>query len=180
MQSDSSVNKVTRKAKFMEELREFFILFLYLALLLGALRAYTELTLAEYHVNAVMYGYTLVEALVLAKILMIGDLFGIGKKVPNAPLIVTTTYRTISFIVFVAVFVFFEHVVDGLVHREAFTKTLQEIAGKGKDEILARLAILFIAFFPLIALTEVARRLGRRKLADLVFKRQLTDLSNPQ
>jgi hypothetical protein len=85
------------KQKLSREMREFVIIFLYLGLLMGAFNTYRWLLLAEYHVGYFVYGYSLVEALVLAKVIIIGESLGIGERFADRPLIVPTHYKTMLF-----------------------------------------------------------------------------------
>ena len=48
-------------------MKQFLVIFLYLGLLIGAFNTYRWLLMAEYHVGSFVYGYSLIEALILAR-----------------------------------------------------------------------------------------------------------------
>ncbi len=53
--------------------------------------------MAEYHVGYFVFGYRLVEALILAKVIIVGEGLGIGEKFAGKPLIFPTLYKTMLF-----------------------------------------------------------------------------------
>jgi hypothetical protein len=72
MTSEHSATK-NRKEKVMHELREMVTIFLYLAFFFCALVTYTTLVLKEYHVEYWNYAFALINALVITKVIMIGE-----------------------------------------------------------------------------------------------------------
>jgi len=72
------------------------------------------LVLAEYQITYVRYGLSVLEALVLAKVILIGDVLRLGRRFEDKPLIVPTLYKTVVFTLWVAAFSFLEHTIEGL------------------------------------------------------------------
>ncbi len=103
--------------------------------------------MAEYHVGYFVYKYSLIEALVLGKIIIVGENLGIGERFSSRPLIFPTLYKTMLFALWVLIF--------GI---------------SGRYEILARLLIMFVAFIPFFAFREAMQALGEVKLFDLFFR----------
>jgi len=68
--------------------------FAFLAFFLVAFAWYRRLLLASYSIQYFGYWAPLIEAAVLAKIIMIGDALRMGREFRNKPLIVPTIYRT--------------------------------------------------------------------------------------
>src|ERR1700692_1746850 len=93
--------KAGLKEKFVRELINYWVTFLYLAFFFGAFAWYRRLVLAEYGISYLHYGTALVEALVLAKVILIGDALHLGRKLEEKPLIIPTIYKTVVFCVFV-------------------------------------------------------------------------------
>ena len=67
------------KKKVVHELIEYWINFGYLAFFLVAFTWYRRLILAEYQVQYTNYWFPLIEAAVLAKVIMVGDLLRLGR-----------------------------------------------------------------------------------------------------
>src|SRR5215831_10417731 len=109
------------KQKIVHEVIEYWINFVYLAFFLVAFTWYRRLILAEYHVDYTHYWFPLIEAAVLAKVIMIGDVFRLGRGLDQKPLILPTLYRTVVFSAFVLVFHLLEATVRALFHGEGVT-----------------------------------------------------------
>lgn len=165
------------KQKLSHEMKQFVIIFLYLGLLIGAFNTYRWLLLAEYHVGYFVYGYSLIEALVLAKIILIGESLGIGERFSGQPLIFPTLYKTILFALCAVAFGIVEHLITGFLHGKDLAGIFQEIIS-GRCEILARMLIMFVAFIPFFAFGETMRALPEVKLFDLFFRKRPAT-SNP-
>ena len=162
------------KERAVEEFKAYWIITLYLALFLGALTVYRRLILAEFGVAYLNYGFALIEALIIAKVILIGKAFGLGRRFDDAPLVVSTLYKSALFGVFVFLFGILEHVVEGLYHRKDWAAILDGLTELGMYELLARVLMLIIAFIPFFAFWEIGRVLGPRKLSALFFSRRET------
>lgn len=157
------------KEKLAEEFKLYWIITLYLAVLFGLLMIYRRLLLAEAGVTYLGYGFALIEALVIAKVILIGDALGLSRRFADRALVIPVLYRTLLFGLFVMLFGAVEHVVEGLFHKKTAGDILQGIADIGLYEILARVLMLIVAFVPFFAFWELARVLGPHKLSALFF-----------
>ena len=157
------------KQKVARETKEFVAIYFYLVLLIGAFNIYRWLLMAEYHVGYFVFGYTLVEGLILAKVIMIGEGLGIGERLADKPLIFPTLYKTMLFAICVLVLGIIEHLIAGSFHRENLTGIFQEVI-HGRYEILGKVLIMFVAFIPFFAFRETMRVLQEVKLFDLFFR----------
>ena len=161
------------KDKAIEELKIFLIVTLYLFLFLGAFTLYRWLIQKEFEVTYFHFGIALIEALVIAKVILIGKAFGLGRHFERGPLIVSVLYKSFLFGVLVALFGILEHVVEGLLHKKDWASILQGLGDIGKYELFARSIMLIVAFVPFFAFAELARVLGRQKLSALFFSKQM-------
>src|SRR5262245_28433390 len=69
------------KQRVIEELKAFCITALYLSLFLGAFTFYRRMLLAEVGVAYLHYGIALLEALIIAKVVLLGRALGLDKEV---------------------------------------------------------------------------------------------------
>jgi hypothetical protein len=175
---DSTSTMTGLKQKIGREMKGFVVIYVYLTLLIGAFNVYRWLLLAEYHVDYLVYGYTLVEALVLAKIIIVGEGFGIGERFADRPLIIPTLYKTMLFALCVLAFSVLEHLVTGLVHGKDVAGIVREVV-QSRYEMLGRILIMFVAFIPFFAFRETNRALGEVKLFDLFFRGRAAAPENP-
>lgn len=160
------------KQKVVNEMRLFLIYSLILTLFLWALRAYQSLILGEYSISYVHYGYAFVEALILSKIILLGQNLQMGERFSEKPLIFITLYKTVIFCLYVLVFTVLEHFVVGFLHGNTFEKVYQELLSKGKDEILAKMLVMFCFFVIFFAFLETGRVLGTDRLVDLFIRKR--------
>lgn len=157
------------KERALEELKVFWVIALYLWLFLGCFAVYRHLILAETGVTYAHYGVALVEALVIAKVVLIGRVFGFTRRFEDAPLALPVAYKSVLFALLVMLFGVLEHLAEGWVARKGAFGGLREIAALGADEIGARMLVLTVAFVPFFAFWELGRVLGMRKLARMFF-----------
>ena len=162
------------KHKIAHEMTEYWLNFVYLAVVFGTFTSYRRLILAEYHVSYFNYGIALIEAAVLAKIILIGEAAHFGRKHEDKPLIVPTLYKTILFAVWVVGFKVLEHMVRGLLRGEGLAGGFHELFSKDGYEILANALVMISAFVPFFAIKELGRVFGRERLRALFFRRRGT------
>jgi hypothetical protein len=165
-------SNLSLKQKLSRELREYVANFIYLALFFGAFTVYRRLVLAEYHITYLHYGISLLQAFILAKVIMIGDLLGLGKRLQNKPLILTTLYKTAVFTAWVILFSIFEHTIEGLIHREGLRQSFLNVFSLGFHEIVARCLVVFIVFIPFFAVKDLAKLFGQSEIQTLFIQKR--------
>ena len=135
----SSPDKKKRnlKKKIFHEMVEYWINVAYLTLVFAAFTQYRRFILAAHDITYTNYWVAVIEALILAKVIMIGDVFRLGRGLEQKPLIYPTLYKTVVFTLFVGVFTVLEHVIKGLWKGKGLTGGLVEFLGKGPHEFIA-------------------------------------------
>jgi hypothetical protein len=166
---NATEKKAGWKQRFRAEMISYWMTVLYLTLYFGVFYNYRRLILARYEISYLNYGAALIEALVLAKVILIGDLLRLGRGMENKPLIFSTLIRSIVFTIFVAAFKFLEYTAKGLIRHEGWTGGLQQFAGKAKYEFFASVLVVFFTFIPFFAFKELNRVIGKRKIWWLFF-----------
>lgn len=167
------------KRTIVHEMIEYWVNFLYLAFFLVAFVWYRRLILAEYHVEYTNYWFPLIEAGVLAKVIMVGDLFRLGRGLEQKPLVLPVLYRTVMFSVWVGAFTMLEATIRGLIRGQGLMGGFEEITGKGRYELLAWAIVVFVAFIPFFAIRELARVLGEGTLRGLFWRGVTPDVDSP-
>ena len=158
------------KKKLASEMKEYLINMLYLSLFFCLFMTYRRLLMAEYQISFGDYGISLIKAVILAKVIMIGDLMRIGRRMENQPLIIPTLYKTVVFTLWVVLFSFAEAALSGLYHGRGLLGGLQELLGQNRYELLGRSLIVFCAFLPFFAFRELGRILGKGRIRELLLK----------
>ena len=170
--SNEGALKPTTKEKVEHELRELTIIFLYLAFFFCALVTYSMLLLDKYDIPFYNYGTALLNALIIAKVILIGEYARLGKRHEKKPLFLSALYKAIYFSILVFVFHVVEELVKRLIHGEGIVGGFQHLR---YDDIAARTLVIFCAFLPLFAFRELRRVMGDDKFRELFFKARATD-----
>lgn len=168
--NDADTKKAGWKQKIVREMTDYYITFAYLAFFFGVFIWYRRLILGEYQIGYLHYGVSLIQALVLAKVILVGRALHLGLRFQNLPLILPTLYKSIVFTLFVGLFGLAEHTIEGLLHGKGITEGFKVFVSMGEYELLARCLIVFVAFIPFFAFEELDRVLGEGKLGKLLFR----------
>ncbi len=131
---------------------EYWMNFFYLTLMFAAFTEYRRLILATHDIIYTNYWIAVIQAAVLAKVIMIGGGFRLDRGLEKKPLLYSTLYKTVVFSLFVAVFKLFEHMIKGLWKGKGLTQGLADYFGRGPHELLANVLVMFVAFIPFFAL----------------------------
>ena len=85
------------KQKLVSELIDYWIVVVYLACFFGVFTWQRRFILAEYQISYGHYWVSVLEALVLAKVILIGDMVRLGRRFDDKPLMVPTLYKAVVF-----------------------------------------------------------------------------------
>ncbi len=158
------------KKRIFHEVVEYWLNVCYLILVFAAFTWYRRFLLAAHDIEYTNYGVAVIEALVLAKVIMIGSVFRLGRGLEQKPLIYPTLYKTVVFALFVGVFTLIEQVIKGLWVGKGLMGGLVDYFGKGSHELLAGSLVIFVALLPFFAVKELGRVLGEDKIRALFFQ----------
>lgn len=162
--------KLKRIEKRIEsEMKEYAVIAAYFAFLLLSLTTYRKLILAEYDIPYYEYGWALVQAMVLAKVVLLGQAMNLGSRFEDRPIILTTFWKSAIFALLAAALVAAEHVVAALVHHRPVAAEFQLSGGHGY-EMIARFQLMLVAFVPFFALRELGRTVGMDSLSSILFR----------
>ena len=168
---DRHKKKGDLKKKIFHELAEYWVNVAYLTLVFASFTQYRRFILASHDITYTHYGFAIIEALILAKVIMIGDVFRLGRGLEHKPLIYPTLYKTVVFTLFVALFTILEHMVKSLWNGTGLTGGLVDFVGN-PHELLANSLVVFVAFIPFFGVKELGRVLGKEKIQALFFQRK--------
>ena len=168
--ASSHTTSSTLKAKAIEEFRMFWVIAIYLAVMLVAFAWYRRLVLSESGISYFHAGAAVIEALILAKVVLIGEALGLGRRFEDSRLIISVLFKALVFGVFIAIFGMLEHVIEGLVHRKSWDEIAHRLFSAGRDEILTRTVMAIVTLVPFFAFWETDRVMGDHKLFNLFFR----------
>jgi hypothetical protein len=165
--SAENSKKVGLKQKATHELEEFAGISIYLAFFFCSIAAYSALLMNQFHVSYFSYGTALINALVIAKVILIGEYAHLGQKHETKPLFLAAIHKAFLFGLLVFGFHIIEEVIKVLWHGEKMVTAFHAVR---LDELLARTLIVFCTFIPLFAFRELGRVMGEEKFRDLFFR----------
>jgi hypothetical protein len=87
--------KGTLKQKALHEAREFVGIALYLFVVFSLFEAYKSVILAEYHIAFALHGLALINALALAKVILVAQDLHLADRFRDAPLIYPTLLKVV-------------------------------------------------------------------------------------
>jgi p-aminobenzoyl-glutamate transporter AbgT len=160
------------KQKAAHELKDFAWISLYLAFFFCALSTYAMLLLRKYEINYLNYTFAIINALIIAKIILIGEWARLGRKVEARALYQAVLYKSVVFGLLVFGFHFVEEFVKRLIHGLPAGTVVHDIHF---DDLIGRSIVIFCAFIPLFAFRELGRVMGEDKLHALFFKSGAAD-----
>jgi hypothetical protein len=163
--------KARLKEKAAEEFRLFWMIAVYLAAFFVAFLTYRRLISREFGISTFHYGTALIEAMIIAKVILIGKAMGLGKKEVRRSVAFKVLQSSLVYGALVAVFAVLEHVVEGMVHGKTLAASLEAFWDTGVYEILGRGLVVFVAFLPFFAFWELGSLTGETKLFDYFFKK---------
>jgi hypothetical protein len=167
----SGSRKEVLKQKIVHETREYLFIGTFLACFFVSLTTYRKLVLAEYHIGYFEYGWALLQAMILAKVILVGEAMHLGERFRDRPLIFATLWKSFVFALFAAALVTCEHLVHAWLHHEPLGQVFQLSGGHGY-EMIARFQLMLVAFVPFFAFREIDGTLPPGKLLDLFFRRR--------
>jgi hypothetical protein len=169
---EAGTERAPLRTRAWEELRTWLLLSAWLAVFFCAFTAYRNLTLGAEGEADFRYGASVVEALVVAKFILLGRALRVGEKPVHGPLIVPVLYQTGVYGLLVLAFSVLERLIEGALHRRRPLDVLEGLLAEGSDEILARTLVLLLALLPLCALIALGRALGAGRLSRLFFAKK--------
>jgi hypothetical protein len=154
------------KQKAKREIREFVMIALYLTLLFCALVTYSMLLLRKYDVSYLTYSFAIVNALIIAKIILIGQMMHLGRGAEGSPLYQTVFYKSFIFGLLVFGFHILEEFIKRVIRGDPAGTVWHHLR---LDDLIGRSIVIFLAFMPLFAFLELRRVLGEETLHSLFF-----------
>jgi hypothetical protein len=172
-----TISRHQLKEKAYRELREFLVIAVYLWLIFGLLMLYKSAILAEQHISFAYHGFAAINALALAKVMLIAKDLHLGEHYDDAPLIYPTLFKSALFTLVLICFKILEDAAIGLYHGKPFSQSITDLAGGTWSGILTLALLLFVVLIPFVGFGELQRRIGKDKLSQVFFHERHTQSS---
>lgn len=160
----------TLKEKIYHEMKRYLILAFYLWVIFALLIEYRSVILAQKQIDIETRGFALINALALAKVIIIAQAFHLGEMADDVPLIYPAILKSALFSIVLALFKIIEVSIVGLIHGRSFQQSITEIGGGTLRGILCITMIMFVVLIPFFGVSELRRDLGEDEFKQLLFR----------
>ena len=167
---DKNVKQHNIKKKLEHEIQLYFTYAFFLALLFFAFSSYEHILLEKMHESFLPYSFCIIQALIMAKVILIGESVKLGEIFEDKQLVIPVLYKTIVFCLLMFVFTILEHIIVGYIHGRNIYTVYQEFVARGLNIAFAKILIMFFVFIFFFAVLETSRALGGNELLNLFFK----------
>ena len=150
-------------------IKRFVVLFLYLWLLFGLFVVNERIILQQHGIGFSAQGFAVINAFVLAKVMLVAEELNLGLWLRCRPLIYPILYESL---VFTALFLCFhvgEGVVIGFVKGKSLAASVPVIGGGGLAGLVCVAVILFVALTPFFAFRNLSHVIGPERLNAMLF-----------
>jgi hypothetical protein len=163
--------RVTLVGAVVREARKFLVIFLYVWVLFGLFALHKSILLPD---QGIIYGqgFAVVNAFVLAKVMLVADHLHVGENFETRPLIYPVLLRSALFAVILVCFDLIEEVVVGTFRGKTISQSIDAIGGGTLEGILSVGVIIFVVLIPFFAFREMTKVVGNREMRDLLFVRR--------
>jgi hypothetical protein len=156
------------KAKGIAEGKRLLRIFVYLWVLLALFSIHKSIVLNE--PNLLFHqGFALINAWLLAKVMLTAEMFNVGDNLNHKPLIYPIVFKSAIFSMILTSFYVIEETLIGLWHGKTVMDGIPDIGGGSLKGILVVGVMMFVVLMPFFALKEIGRAIGEDKLHELFF-----------
>ena len=160
------------KERALEEGRRFLIMFLYLWAMFALAALHERIILRQLDASLPSQGFAFVNALVLAKVMLVAENLKFGSRPKSGPLLRPILQESFAFaLLFIAVH-YLEHILLGWLHGESWRASVPAIGGGGIAGLICGAIAMTVALIPFFAFRDVNRALGGNRLVELLWGRR--------
>ncbi|HYB08435.1 MAG TPA: hypothetical protein VEJ16_02045 [Alphaproteobacteria bacterium] len=159
--------------RVVHEVKQFAAMFLYLFVLLGLFTLHESLVLAQHEISFTHYGFAAINALILAKVMLVAEDLRLGRRIERWRVIYSIVLKSLLFAALFICFHVIEETIVGLFDGKTIADSIPSFGGArgGLFRVAIMAIIMTFALMPYFAYTQVARAIGRDKLHAILLSR---------
>ena len=162
-------SKPNPKARTLHEFARFATMFAYLWAMFGLFQIHQYVVLAQQHIPFTQFGVAFLNALVLAKVMLVADDLRLGEWRGRRPLIYPVLLRSALFAVVFIVFDIVEKTLIGVFHGKAVAESIETPGRDGILGVILVAIIIAVALVPFFAFVEVGRLMDPGELTRILL-----------
>jgi hypothetical protein len=170
----SGEQKRTAKKRAVIELKNFVAIAAYLWVLFSVFEIHRVVILRQAHASSLSglgyrVGFAAVNALVLGKVILLGQALHAGERLRKTRLIHSVLYKSGVFAFLLICFDIGEEVIIGLLHGKSIAASIPQLGGGGVVGVLLVGIMAFVVLIPLFLFTELERVIGKDNLHSIIL-----------
>jgi hypothetical protein len=165
------VGTVGLKEKALHGAVRFAGMFVYLWAIFILFQLHEYVVLAEHGISFTRFGFGLVNAFVLAKVMLVADELRLGAWRGRRPLIYHILFRSVLFAAVLFLFDIAEKILVGVFRAKSLAESLPTYGGGGMLGSLLVGIFVSVALIPFFSFVEISRVMGPGEFTKLLFMR---------
>lgn len=169
----NAVQKRSLKDRVIVEVKNFAWIVFYSWVAISLFDIHKVIVLRTQHLESALHfklGLNLLNAVVLGKVVLLGDTLKLAERFKNRALIYPILFKSACFAVLLVCFEIVEGVVIGILHGKTVAQSIPQMGGGGLEGKALVGMTLFVTLIPLFMSTEIRRALGEAEFHSLMFK----------
>lgn len=158
------------KERGIEEMQRFLLMFVYLWVVFGLFVLNENLILKERNISFAAQGFALINAAIMAKVMLIAEALKVGRRFDHLPLIYPVAYKAALFAFVFIAFHAFERILVGVIGGKSIAESMPHIGGGTWEGRLLVWAIMTVSLLPFFALRSIGQIMGEGRLWNLMFR----------
>jgi hypothetical protein len=172
--ASASTAKAPIRERITTELKEFVVIAIYLGICFTAL-AYLKAAILQAHdIAFAPFGFAAAKALICAKFVLVGRMFGLGERFKSLPLIWPTLHKSFAFLILLLVLNAIEEIVVGVIHDRTIADSIAGIGGGTLDQLMATSVVALLILIPFFAFRALGEVVGEENLVRVFFYQRHT------
>ena len=159
--------------RLMVELKKLSVTVVYLWVLFSVFFLYRSIILSDYHISQPeRLGFALLNALILAKFMLIAEAFHVGDRADSQPLLYSIIFKSAVFATILMMCHVLEEVLVRAWNGTSIGQSLPDLSRATLVETLSIGIIMFVVLIPFFSTKEIIRVLGKGEVKSLLFARR--------
>ena len=151
---------------------QFLLIAIYLFVVFAVLAVHEEVVAAKNGIAYHFYGFAIINALILGKVMLVAEDLHFANWFKNSPLVYPILLKSVAFTILFLIFDIVEEVVVGLFKGKTIAESFPNIGGGGARGMFFMFIIISILLIPFFAFREIGQVIGERELHSLIFTRK--------
>jgi len=165
----SHQRKLGLKQRVFDEVIKLLAIVLYLWVMFGVFALHESVVSAKDHINYHFYGFAIINALILGKVMLIAEDLHFADWFKDRPLVYPISCKAVAFSILFLVFDVVEEVIVGVFRGKTIDQSIPIIGDGSLSGVFFVGIILAVALIPFFAFREIGRAIGEGELHALLF-----------